>query len=269
MAVPIAEAAAPATLQVAPQAETEAWVEAEAVVVIDPAEKVEPVDFVLEHEDSVIGVAVLAEPDFPDFDEFKLEPITEPAPVETPAPAPVPGAETLTPAPPISAEALRARIEETRRRIRQEIEEPFMSSNPQTSWMTPAAAAPPEVRPLNLDPEPPTAPEDQEAPTAHEETIASLPKPAAGWEVAQTSAEDHAPARAEDEPELGVDYEGMKGRIEQTRSRLKAKAFDAMMSGESALLGRSSPDGSAERPSRPAFDRELEDTIDTGLREDK
>ena len=30
----------------------------------------------------------------------------------------------------------------------------------------------------------------------------------------------------------------MRRRIEETRARLKAKAFDAMMSGESALLSR-------------------------------
>ena len=32
----------------------------------------------------------------------------------------------------------------------------------------------------------------------------------------------------------------MRRRIEETRARLKAKAFDAMMSGEAALLSRDS-----------------------------
>ena len=32
----------------------------------------------------------------------------------------------------------------------------------------------------------------------------------------------------------------MRRRIEETRARLKAKAFDAMMSGEAALLARDS-----------------------------
>lgn len=39
-----------------------------------------------------------------------------------------------------------------------------------------------------------------------------------------------------------VDQAEMRRRIEETRARLKAKAFDAMMSGEAALLSRDSGD---------------------------
>ena len=67
------------------------------------------------------------------------------------------------------------------------------------------------------------------------------------------------------EPEP-VDYDAMRSRIELTRSRLKAKAFDAMMSGESALLGRD-PQG-AKRPNIvPAVDSEVNDTIENSLKE--
>jgi len=63
-----------------------------------------------------------------------------------------------------------------------------------------------------------------------------------------TEAKEPAEARPQPDMELGVDYNAMRARIEQTRGRLKAKAFDAMMTGESALLGRESPEKAAERP---------------------
>ena len=48
-------------------------------------------------------------------------------------------------------------------------------------------------------------------------------------------AEPSSPTR-----DVSVDQAEMRRRIEETRARLKAKAFDAMMSGESALLSRDS-----------------------------
>ena len=60
----------------------------------------------------------------------------------------------------------------------------------------------------------------------------------------------------------------MRARIELTRSRLKAKAFDAMMAGESALLGRDEDlPGGATRPA-VTFDSEIEQTVDSTLREE-
>ena len=65
-----------------------------------------------------------------------------------------------------------------------------------------------------------------------------------------------------------IDYDAMKSRIEMTRSRLKAKAFDAMMSGESALLGRD-PANFERKKVVPKVDSEVNDTIETSLREEE
>jgi hypothetical protein len=66
-----------------------------------------------------------------------------------------------------------------------------------------------------------------------------------------------------------VDYDSMKDRIERTRSRLKAKAFDAMMTGESALLGRDLGDTSTTQQTVPDVDSEVDETIETSLREEE
>lgn len=58
-----------------------------------------------------------------------------------------------------------------------------------------------------------------------------------------------------------VDQAEMRRRIEETRARLKAKAFDAMMSGESALLRNDS--GLRPVPSEP--DTRLEPEIDSKI----
>ena len=64
-------------------------------------------------------------------------------------------------------------------------------------------------------------------------------------------------SESEAEAELGleepVDYDSMKNRIESTRSRLKAKAFDAMMTGESALLGRDLEGVASSKARSPAW----------------
>ena len=54
----------------------------------------------------------------------------------------------------------------------------------------------------------------------------------------------------------------MRRRIEETRARLKAKAFDAMMTGESALLRNDS----GEKPV-PRDEAKLEPEIDTSIDE--
>jgi hypothetical protein len=66
-----------------------------------------------------------------------------------------------------------------------------------------------------------------------------------------------------------VDYDSMKNRIETTRSRLKAKAFDAMMTGEAALLGRD-VEGATDGLSKvTGVDRDIDETIETSLREEE
>ena len=55
----------------------------------------------------------------------------------------------------------------------------------------------------------------------------------------------------------------MRRRIEETRARLKAKAFDAMMSGEAALLSR----GSGEKPVPSTDDQGLDEETDSVIDE--
>ena len=61
----------------------------------------------------------------------------------------------------------------------------------------------------------------------------------------------------------GIDQAEMRRRIEETRARLKAKAFDAMMSGESALLSRDT----GEKPVPRADDVDVEPEISSSLDE--
>ncbi len=66
-----------------------------------------------------------------------------------------------------------------------------------------------------------------------------------------------------------VDYDSMKNRIESTRSRLKAKAFDAMMTGEAALLGRDVGGASRASSAVSGVDSDIDETIETSLREEE
>ena len=61
----------------------------------------------------------------------------------------------------------------------------------------------------------------------------------------------------------------MRSRIEETRSRLKAKAFDAMMTGESALLGRDPEGAEVNLPVASEVDGDIVQTIDETLREEE
>lgn len=61
----------------------------------------------------------------------------------------------------------------------------------------------------------------------------------------------------------------MKSRIESTRSRLKAKAFDAMMTGEAALLGRDVEGSGQAQTDVPGVDDDIDRTIETSLREEE
>lgn len=148
---------------------------------------------------------------------------------------------------------LKARIEETRRRIRRELEQPFISPEEieeSTDWTaTPAISVPSTPASAALTPSAP----------AVEEFIIET-EPFASSSEAGDGAAVVSSGRA-------IDYESMKSRIESTRSRLKAKAFDAMMTGESVLLGRD-PEGTEPKlAAGPVIDKEIEETIENSLRE--
>jgi len=188
-------------------------------------------------------------------DMIVFEPLPEvlepPTPVEVVEPQPISaGPVAAEDTGPIAVVApvddLRARIEETRRRIRRELEQPFV--------------APGEVQGTGdrtistVVPEMSEAAPPQPAPTESADALGDV------------VAKDDGLQTAGDE---GVDYDAMKSRIEMTRSRLKAKAFDAMMMGEAALLARD-PDGAElKRAVAPALDSEIDQTIETGLREEE
>jgi len=178
------------------------------------------------------------------------------APVEVAlAEAPVAEAPVIeAPAPP-AMDDLKARIEETRRRIRQELEQPFMSGGaaPDIADDWTFAPAVPAAELVAMQTE--SAGLESAGPEIAELSEASLP--IGDYEGAETVTE---------EP---VDYDSMKSRIESVRSRLKAKAFDAMMSGESALLGRDTEDAGHRRNVLPDVEPEVDETIETSLREEE
>ena len=62
-----------------------------------------------------------------------------------------------------------------------------------------------------------------------------------------------------------IDQAAMRRRIEETRARLKAKAFDAMMSGEAALLSRDSGEKPVPTADDIKLDNDVESTIDESL----
>jgi hypothetical protein len=143
---------------------------------------------------------------------------------------------------------LKARIEETRRRIRRELEQPFITLEetkaPEPDWTVSSAI--PVTGQI----------EEMEAPAEKTGGLELEPE------------EYDAEIEMAMEGQEPLDYESMKSRIESTRSRLKAKAFDAMMMGESALLGRDVDDPSRKRKLLPEVDSEVDETIESSLREE-
>lgn len=175
--------------------------------------------------------------------------VEEPAVEVTPIAEAAPAVSDEAPADIARVDDLKSRIEETRRRIRRELEQPFDTEEEtheaEPDWTVlpavPVTSAPADVAPVFAEPEAPAVePEPREV------------------EVIFPG-----------EPEEPVDYESMKSRIEQTRSRLKAKAFDAMMTGESALLGRDAEGSDRNRSALPSVDTEVDETIETSLREEE
>ena len=159
-------------------------------------------------------------------------------------PAP-PGGESPSQA--AELDDLRTRIEETRRRIQRELERPFAAPETEES----------------VDQREPMA-----APGGKPVTGEALAVPPADEGVTERVAATEGITRAPDE-RLEMEYEAVRRRIEATRSRLKAKAFDAMMAGESALLRRETQQGLAERPAPAALDAEVGQSIDSALREEE
>ncbi|GAB4249630.1 MAG: hypothetical protein Kow00122_07120 [Thermoleophilia bacterium] len=184
--------------------------------------------------------------------------------------------------PPLAPADLKARIEETRRRIQRELEHPFGEpslAGPSDGFGVAAEAArwtagtaegesavleEPEAEELEPPPvvlEPAAEPDIQ--------PVAAPARFDVEAEVESLMAEEEkGPAAGHSGPVF--DHEAMRRRIEETRNRLKAKAFDAMMSGEAALLARNSR-SVPETPGvghSPAVDEEVDETIESTLTEE-
>ena len=95
-------------------------------------------------------------------------------------------------------------------------------------------------------------------------------EPVAVEEPAAAPAEEApAPEPAAAREGGGIDQAEMRRRIEETRARLKAKAFDAMMSGEAALLSRDSGDRAVPTGEDHGLDEETDSAIDDSLSQEE
>ncbi len=132
----------------------------------------------------------------------------------------------------------------------------------------PVAAQPPVSEPMPKEAVRPAVEVAEPLETDHD-TVEPVGAPDAvlplELEVA-VSDEDTEVALGLEEP---VDYDSMKNRIESTRSRLKAKAFDAMMTGEAALLGRDVEGATSGLSKVTGVDSDIDETIETSLREEE
>lgn len=180
---------------------------------------------------------------------------------------------------------LQARIVETRRQV----EAQLAGTTPPPG---PVVEAEPEVAPpvvieeeevVAMETEAKVETETETAAEAAEEEeeeeggeFADLKTPASGEpttaETAETDVEEAGPAETASRPEPSrLDQDEMRRRIDETRARLKAKAFDAMVSGETFIETeedkRKKPEGAGE-PEGSGLGKEVEQQIDESLREE-
>lgn len=120
-----------------------------------------------------------------------------------------------------------------------------------------------------------------EVPAPPQEVAApAVPAEEEGWEALKTPSEGEPSLEAEltspgepveeaaaPEPS-GIDREEMRRRIDETRARLKAKAFDAMVSGET-FIDETGAEKAAEHEEAdtPGIDKEIDEQIDESLKE--
>jgi hypothetical protein len=234
----------------------------------EDAAAAEPMSAETVSEMPVVEEQVELEPE-PEFGTFVAAPPVEVAeilPAEPVAAVPTYEEPEAEEAPPLSqpsdeavlGEDLKARIEETRRRIREELEKPFAAvDEPEDMDFAAGFAAPPQ----------PAAPASVIGEAM--QTAPVPPVPAAASPAAAPAPAIPGPTAEAAAPSGGAaDFDAMKARIELTRSRLKAKAFDAMMAGESALLGRNDDDAAPSPVRTVSFDSEIEQSVDSTLTEE-
>jgi hypothetical protein len=121
--------------------------------------------------------------------------------------------------------------------------------------------------------EPVLEPAATDAPTAEiiadtvviEPTASAPRREAPTLETREEPAREPGPVPSAETPGGAVDQAEMRRRIEETRARLKAKAFDAMMSGESALLRNDSGTRAAPASDGARLAPDVDSTIDESL----
>ena len=224
-------------------------------------------------------------------------PTTEAAPTATAAPAAGPTVAPLI-TPTMASVDLESRIEETRRQVEERLEKPF--APPVESAEEIDIAEAPEVLIEEEAAETPAAEaeaiseekvlavgesggeefisEEVEEIVASEmiapdvdEEIAALKTPVEG----EPTMEDEAIVREEKTEAAGgpapsqIDREEMRRRIDETRARLKAKAFDAIVSGETFVTPETEEAGFEKSPEDSVgLDREIGEEIDKSLKEE-
>ncbi|MHB9111653.1 MAG: hypothetical protein ACYC4D_03365 [Thermoleophilia bacterium] len=276
-------------------------------------------------------------------------PVTAPTPVTAPAEAPV--SEAPMPEAPVSAapaaEDLESKIEETRRQVEEQLEEPFsapavVSEEPAAASEEGAGATVEEAEAI-VEAEVSEEPAAPEAPVSEEEIdtgeapeilleeevisatgatreeleeaeaealteavetngievpvekktveleaektvqfeaeaisvpesdgFADLRTPAAGEPTtAEPEVSESAPKMAAGPAPSQMDRDEMRRRIDETRARLKAKAFDALVSGETFIEPETEEGREKHVAAEVEIDSEIEEQIDRSLKEEE
>lgn len=98
--------------------------------------------------------------------------------------------------------------------------------------------------------------------------FAALRTPAEGEPTMEPAAAAEEPGEPERPQPSRLDHEEMRRRINETRDRLKAKAFDALVSGETFIETEADKDKMHDQPTGPRLAEDVEKQIDQSLKED-
>lgn len=187
-------------------------------------------------------------------------------------PALPPAAEKFPPVPEEAPAAdLQARIEETRRQVEAQLARIAPPEEAAEAVEEAVEAEAEEVETqteVEMKEEEVAAEEAEEfstlkTPAAGEPTLEEPPVAAAGEEAEEAAAETE-PARPEPSR---FDQVEMRRRIDETRARLKAKAFDAMVGGET-FIETEEKKGKQGEETEPSVDYGLEEEVERQLDEE-
>lgn len=237
------------------------------VVAPEPVEIIEP----------VVAPEIVEVPEMVEAPET----VEMPEVAETAEPLETPETAVTTP-----ALDLEARIEETRREVAEQLEAPFAAPVPagdaevieegaeveETESIEEAADTVEKESEAKPELEAELTSADKTRPISAPETeeFADLRTPMAGEPTtAEPEIEAAAPATEAGPAPSQLDREEMRRRIDETRARLKAKAFDALVSGETFIEPETDEaTGEKRSEARVDIDRETGEQIDRSLQEE-